>query len=210
MANESVAVRLTAEQKEQLEKLAKRQKMNISDFVRSLLEKETPKSPEEELAELQGKAQRIQEQIAEIQRSEEERRRAEEERQRKEALAQIEVQIRTTLPELLDLRYKALVELINNGYNTLEELARQYDDLIEKVEQGDIESAALKEKYLALGGHFEPLWSELMDAVEQVELSNNARQLLEMVRIQRASWIQRADCVLRFLDTRLVTAELEI
>lgn len=210
MAEKTVAVRLSDQQKQQLETLAQKQKMNVSDLIRSLLEKETPKTPEDALAELQAEAQQIQAQIAEIEKVEEEKRIAEEERQRQEALAQLEAQIRQTLPDLLDLRYKSLVELVNNSYDTLAELSRQYDDLIEKVEQGDIESAGLKEKYLSLGGDFEALWTELMDAVEQVALSNNARQLLEMVRNQQAFWVQRADCVLRFLDTRLVGSELEI
>lgn len=210
MSNETVAVRLTAEQKEQLETLAQKRKMNVSDFIRNLLEKETPKSPQEELGELQQEQAKIAEQIAEIKRTEEEKRIVEEERQRQAALAQIEGQIRETLPELLELRYNALAELVNNGYETLSELARQYDDLIAKVEAGDVQSAALEEKYLALGGDFESLWTELMGAVEQVELSDDAKSLLEQVRSQRASWVQRADCVLRFLDTRIVAKKLEV
>jgi uncharacterized phage infection (PIP) family protein YhgE len=209
MAEKTVAVRLSEEQNELLEKLAKKSKTNVSDFIRGLLAKETPKSPQEELEELQRETARIQVQIAEIERTEEEKRIAESERQRQVALAQIEAQIRETLPELLNLRYRALTELINNGYQTLDELSSQYDDLIEKVEAGDVESARLKEKLLQLGGDFEPIWTELM-AIENVELSEGAKQLLETVRRQRASWIQRADSVLRFLDTRLVSAGLNI
>lgn len=90
------------------------------------------------------------------------------------------------------------------------ELAHQYDDIIAKIEAGDVQAAAMKEKYSALGGDFESLWQELMGAVEKVELSEGAKQLLETVRSQRASWIQRSDSVLRFLDTRLVSDALEI
>jgi len=210
MANETVAVRLTAEQKEQLETLASKRKMNVSDFIRNLLEKESPRSPQEQLEELQEEAERVQAEIADIEQVEAEKRLAEEERQRLAALADIEGKIRETLPELLDLRYRALTELVNNGYETLSELARQYDDLIDKVEAGDVEAAVLKEKYLALGGDSKELWTELMGAVEKTELSEGAKHLLEMVRSQRASWIQRSDSVLRFLDTDLVAERLEI
>ena len=210
MANETVAVRLTAEQKEQLETLASKRKMNVSDFIRNLLEKESPRSPQEQLEELQEEAERVQAEIADIEQVEAEKRLAEEERQRLAALADIEGKIRETLPELLDLRYRALTELVNNGYETLSELARQYDDLIDKVEAGDVEAAVLKEKYLALGGDSKELWTELMGAVETTELSEGEKHLLEMGRSQRASWVQRSDSVLRFLDTCLVTEGLEI
>ena len=202
MTTETIAVRLTAEQRAELEEIAKQRKSTISEIVRELVEK--PKPPAEQLGELRAEAERIQERVRLIERTEEEKRIAEEERNRLESLSEIETQIRSTLPSLLALRYHALPSFINNAVGSLAELARQHDVLIEQIERGDIEAAALKEKYLEVGGDFEGLWSEMLKAVEQIEISEGARKLLEAIQKQRASWMARSDSVLRFLDVSLL------
>ena len=173
MSQEVLNVRISDEQKAELERIAETQGATVSEIIRGLLdgelqtgvsktqmtisEKANLPSPTEQLAELQQEQKKIADRIVAIKRAEEERRIAEQERQRQAALKQTEAQIRATLPELLNLRYKELMELLNSAIETSSAFARKYAKLIKKVEVGAREAEPLKKEFLRLGGNFDKL-----------------------------------------------------